>query len=151
MKVLFVCTGNTCRSCMAEVIFNQMSNLDNIEAYSAGIAVVQESKTSKYTAALIEDNFKINISNRKAIQFTKEMLEENDLILTMTSYIRNVLSENFPKYKNKIYTLNEYIELKEDINDPYGGDAEVYKKTFNMLKKSIELLLGKIREDNGIV
>lgn len=151
MKILFVCTGNTCRSCMAEAIFNELSHKDGVEAYSAGLSVVPQSKTSKNTAALLKTNFNVDISERRAVQFTADLMKKNDLILTMTSYMRDVLLENFSQYKNKIYTLNEFVGLNGDISDPYGGDMDVYKTTFDMLKESIELLLKKIREDSGKV
>jgi protein-tyrosine phosphatase len=134
---------------MAEAIFNELSHRDGVEAHSAGLSVVPQSKTSKNTATLIKSNFNVDISERKAVQFTNDLLEENDLILTMTSYMRDVLLENFSQYKNKIYTLKEFVGLKGDIVDPYGGDIDIYKTTFDMLKESIELLLKKIEEDSG--
>jgi protein-tyrosine phosphatase len=149
VKILFVCTGNTCRSCMAETIFNELSDIDGVKAYSAGISVVPQSKTSRNTATLVKSNFNVDISERKAIQLTSDLIKENDLILTMTSHMRDVLLENFPQYKNKIHTLNQFVGLGEDVVDPYGSAIEMYKTTFDMLKKSIELLLIKTREDNG--
>ncbi|WMJ79683.1 low molecular weight protein arginine phosphatase [Clostridium sp. MB40-C1] len=150
MQVLFVCTGNTCRSCMAESIFNSISNTDNVRAISAGIAVVPGSKTSENTSLLIKENFSIDLSSRCSVQLQEEMLKECNLILTMTSYIKDILVEKFKQYKDKIYTLSEYVDFKEDIVDPYGGDLEVYRNTFDMLKEAICLLLNKIKEDNGI-
>ena len=45
MNILFVCTGNTCRSCMAEAIFNSICDIDGVRAYSAGISIIPGSKT----------------------------------------------------------------------------------------------------------
>ena len=151
MKVLFVCTGNTCRSCMAEAIFNKLSTLEEVEAFSSGISVVPGSKTSKHTASLISSNFDFDISERNAVQLTEEMIKSSDLILTMTGYMRDLLKNHFDSKKEKIYTINEFVGLQEDIMDPYGGDIHTYEATFHMLRKCIELLLVKLKEDSGKV
>lgn len=149
MKILFVCTGNTCRSCMAEVIFNELCNIEGISASSAGLSIVSGSSTSKNSALLVKKNLNIDLENRKAVQFTKDMIEKFDLILTMTSYMASIIKENFKEYKPNVYSLNEYVSLNKDITDPYGGDIDIYTNTFNDLKESIELLIKKF-EDKGI-
>lgn len=144
MQILFVCTGNTCRSCMAEAIFNEMSDKNDVKAISAGTLIIPHSKTSKNAVKVVKDNLSIDLSYREAIQLNEKMLQKSDLVLTMTQSIKKSLLQIFPHNKDKIYTLNEYVELKDDITDPYGGDLEIYKKTFLILKKSIGLLLKKI-------
>lgn len=145
MQILFVCTGNTCRSCMAEAIFNKMSDKSDVKAISAGVLVVPHSKTSNNAVKVVKNNLSIDLSYREAIQLNEKILQESNLVLAMTQEIKKILLQIFPHNKDKIYTLNEYVELKDDIIDPYGGDLEIYKKTFLILKKSIGLLLKKIR------
>lgn len=149
MNILFVCAGNTCRSCMAEAIFNHWNTISDIKAFSAGVAAHKGSKASQNSAVVVEANTGVNIANREAVQLTQEQVHNSDLILTMTYGIKNYLVSLFPDCKNKIYVLNEYVGEEGEISDPYGGDISVYNETFNSLKKHIDLLLSKLKEDNS--
>lgn len=144
MNVLFVCTGNTCRSCMAEVIFNSLNNIENVTAASAGLNVIKGSKTSKNSAAAVMKRLGVHIENREAVQLTAEIVKKSDLILTMTSDMSDFIKNKFKEYSNKVFSINEYLCRKGDITDPYGGDIEIYNATFDELKVCIELLLKKI-------
>lgn len=150
MNILFVCAGNTCRSCMAEAIFNHINNIEEFHALSAGVAAVKGSCTSQNSAAVVEYNTGLDISDREAVQLSKELVIKADLVLTMTRNIKNCILDLFHDYKDKIFTLNEYVGVKGEISDPYGGDISVYNKTYNELTEKIELLLVKLKEDNSI-
>lgn len=150
MKVLFVCTGNTCRSCMAEAIFNNTCHVEDIKAISAGVHIVNNSKTSDNAAFLINKYYNENWKDRSAVQITEEMVKNADLVLTMTHRIKEFLSGLFPDCKEKIFTLSEYAGVREEISDPYGGDISVYSKTFRQLEDIINKLVIKLKEDKGI-
>ena len=87
------------------------------------------------------------MKNRKAKQIENELLEESNLVLAMTRYGRDYLKTYYKNYKNKIFTLSEYVGVEDEIKDPYGGTVSVYKNTYNQIKGSVSLLLSKIKKD----
>lgn len=150
MKVLFVCTGNTCRSPIAEAIFNSLNIDEKIFSESAGISIVPGSKVTKSSAELVYSELSIDIKNKEAKEIKTDMLKDSDLVLTMTEYVRDYIKTYFQEYKNKIFTLSEYVGVKEEIKDPYGGTVTVYKNIYDQIRESVSLLLLKIKEDVGI-
>lgn len=148
MNILFVCTGNTCRSCMAEAIFNSLNNIENVTAASAGLSVIKGSTTSKNSTNVVMKNLNIDLENRKAVQLTDDLIKEADIILTMTSYMSQFIKNKFNKYSNKVFSINEYLGRDGDIIDPYGGNIDIYNATFNELKECIELLQEKLNSTN---
>lgn len=150
MKILFVCTGNTCRSPIAEAIFNEKCQIEAVEAISAGISVVPYSVTSKNSSQVVFENLGIDISKRVSVQLAKEITNSCDLILTMTKYMRDTLQYNFSEKAECIYTLSDFIGAEGDIMDPYGGDIFLYGETYKELEKKIELLFTKLKGDMSI-
>lgn len=150
MKILFVCTGNTCRSCMAEAIFNEMCDMNDVVSLSRGVSVVYNSVISKNAAIALQKNLGIELEDRKAIQLDEDVISKVDLILTMTKSIKEYIEKRVPMTNNNIFTLGEYVGASRDISDPYGGAIDVYDKTFFELKKYISLLISKIKEDNSV-
>lgn len=150
MKILFVCTGNTCRSPIAEALFNYLNTNIEHKAYSCGISVMDGESISEKSSIVVKENLGLDISERKSLPLSKEILEKNDLILTMTYRHKLYLHNCYPQFLSKIYTLNEYVGISSDIIDPFGGDLNIYNITFKNLKESISFLLKKLEKDNSI-
>lgn len=142
-RVLFVCTGNTCRSPMAEGIFNHLADERkiNAEASSAGIFADGASASSNSVSAMKEIG--IDISGRVSRQITERMVEDADLVLTMSVSHKAVLISNFGRME-KIYTLAEFIGKQADVTDPFGGDIDVYRQCRELLWEMIEKAINKL-------
>ena len=140
MNILFVCTGNTCRSPMAAGLFNKIAiekNLD-VRIESAGL-FANEGEGASTEAIIAMKKYDIDLMGHHSQAINSELLEKSDLIFTMTAAHKMVLSPSAP---DKTYTLCEFAGIDGDIDDPFGGDVEEYEdcaeEIYNALLKVAE-------------
>ena len=138
MRILFVCTGNTCRSPMAEGIFNSLSE----GAFSRGIYA--EGGRASENALSVMDKMGIDITGHISTQLTCDDVNEADLVLAMTKVHKAAILSVMPEAKDKVFTLGEYAG-GGDISDPYGGDEAVYEKCARELYDYIERIVEKLK------
>ena len=131
---------------MAEVILNTICTDQSIIGTSAGVSTTPQTRTSQNSAVVVMEKLGVNIENRCSVQLTSTQIIEVDLVFAMTESIKGVLLCKYPEYSSKVFTINEYVGVKGDVVDPYGGNVDVYIKTFNSLKNSINLLVNKFNE-----
>lgn len=152
MNILFVCTGNTCRSSMAEGIFRkllEMNNMGNINVSSAGISAFEgDSANEKAVDVMAEKG--IDISDHRSRRLTEEIISKSDLVLTMTINHKNMILNALPQYSHRVYTLKEYAQAEgnPDIADPYGLGYNDYLRTAEEIEMYLKKIIDNIKTTN---
>ena len=148
MKVLFVCTGNTCRSAMCEGIFAHLVEDKGIEVFSAGISADEGASASENAICALK-KIGIDISEHKSKLLTKGDISDATLVLCMTDVHKMLIQNACPNEKHKVYTLCEYAKgTNEKISDPYGMDISVYENCAQSLKELIEIVIKKVTDND---
>ncbi len=136
MKFIFVCTGNTCRSPMAEGIAKKLFKEHQFS--SAGLYANDGEKVSK-NAVLALKELDIDISSNSAKSLSYELVDECDYIIPMTS-----------SHKNQLLMLgvksDKILCFKDEISDPFGASLDVYKECAKQIMKNIKVTIGELND-----
>lgn len=147
MKLVMVCTGNTCRSPLAEVITLEKMKKDvffkAFQVASAGThAMVGDSASSG--SMTVARNHGLDLENHRSKPLSLYHMIEANRIYTMTQEQAELLKIRFSEYSDKIFPLAE-----KNISDPYGQDAMRYEEVYHEIEEAVEKLLVELKgEDN---
>ena len=143
--ILFVCTGNICRSPMAEGIFRQtMKGRRDIRVVSAGIGAIDGQLPSPYAVQAVKE-LGIDISRQRSRQLTGELIQEADYIFGMTHSHVDTVFLLYPQAAEKTFLLREFDDtldiFEKDISDPIGGSYEIYLNCRDQIEQGIASIL----------
>lgn len=144
---LFVCTGNSCRSVMAEYLFNELAgDRQHVRAISAGTNVFFKSSASAETITVLR-NIGIDANKHQSRPISNILLKKADLIFAMTRAHRMQILERTPSIEQRVYLLKEFTDIPKgheadlDIADPIGRSHEAYEECMLMIKEAVEKIV----------
>lgn len=142
-SVLFICTGNSCRSVMAEGLLKKAlkeKGRDDVEVLSAGIMMLAGMGASSETQKLLKQEG-IDVLGHRSKRATKEMIAMSDFILVMEKGQEEMILRTAPEAKNRVFLLKEFAKIKDNklnIDDPIGRAQEFYAETFSVIKEAVQ-------------
>ena len=149
MNILFICTGNTCRSPMAEVIASNMAENTGISFSSAGLSAWDGALASTHSRECAK-NLKLSLENHRARSLNQKILNESNLVLTMTKAHKDYILHTFSNAAGKTYTINEYAGEEGEVSDPYSLGYNEYEKCAGELTRLITIASGKWKLNDQI-
>ncbi len=148
-SVLFVCTGNTCRSPMAEGLFRKaVEDRGDFEVMSAGVAAYPGDAANPETIKLLAARG-ISLDGFNSQPVSPELVEQATHIFAMTSGHLEALENLFPDYTDKFFLACEFVDIPgrgvaSDVPDPIGRGRKAYEETAKTLDLAIPTLIAFI-------
>ena len=139
MNILFVCSGNTCRSALAEALAKKMAEqrgIKDVNVSSAG-TTAWDNVPATDEALLVGMEREVDLTGHRSRKLTPAIVSEADLIFVMTpSHVEQVKQLGG---RGKVHVLDEYASGSTEggISDPFGGDLETYRETADILEQEI--------------
>lgn len=143
IHVIFICTGNICRSAMADGYLKyrlkELGLQDKVVVRSAGTHAMQGQGAPIHAKRAIE-KYGVNIQTHTASRLEKANMQAADYILVMTERHKRDVISRYPELKEKIKLLGQYAKDKdyEEIDDPWGYSYNVYEKCAKEIIDSVE-------------
>jgi glycine hydroxymethyltransferase len=139
--ILFICTGNICRSPMAEGLFRHaVQGRGQFRVLSAGLGAMDGQPPTPHSVRAMRE-LGIDISHQRSRMLTGELVRQADYIFGMTHSHVETIALMYPQMAEKTFLVREFDETLEpyekDISDPIGGSYQVYVNTRDQIEQGI--------------
>lgn len=144
-RIVFVCTGNTCRSVMAEYLLKKY--LPDINPYlvqryeivSRGISPPENAPAASTVMEILKEKENIGVANHRATRLSRHLVLSSDLIFTMEDRQKEFIIKDEPLSEAKIFNLKKFLppDIEKDFIDPIAKPRVVYEQSFERIKKAV--------------
>ena len=152
-NILFVCTGNVCRSPMAEGLFRHATRgRGDYRIFSAGVGAIDGQPPSLHAIRALKE-LGIDIARQRSRMLTADVVSQADYIFGMTHSHVDSINLLYPQAAEKTFLLREFDEtldaFEKDIGDPIGGSYETYLNCRDQIEQGIASMLAFIEQTDG--
>ncbi len=143
-QILFICTGNICRSPLAEYYARHVFHTRHLPFRTASAGFIPVSTAISSHSFSVLNNEGIQAGEHYSQHLHEELIRKSWLILTMEKDHRDVILKAYPASKHKVYTLSGFCGLQGDVEDPFRQDMDKYINTYQLIKQYIDILADKL-------